>query len=51
MNKQTNLDTISKEDLMEAFDLIKNVINRIENFDESKTISHQDLKRKVANWT
>lgn len=57
MNKELVLDVITKlpndvtiEDIIETLNLIKDTTNRIDNFDETKAYSTEELKKEIAKW-
>lgn len=57
MDKQIALDLIANlpdditmEDIVETLKLIKDINNRINNFDRTKAISTEDLKKELKKW-
>ena len=51
LNVISNLpDNVTMEDIVEALYLRLKVGKRIENFDKSKTILHEELKEEVSKW-
>lgn len=58
MDKQMALEVISKlpdnisiEDIVETLYLRINIGKRLDKFENSKVISHKDLKKEIAQWT
>ena len=43
-------DDISMEDIVETLKLIKDINNRINNFDRTKAISTEQLKKELKKW-
>ena len=57
MNKEIMIDVITKlpddvtiEDIIETLKLIKETMNRIDDFDESTALSTEELKRMIKRW-
>lgn len=57
MNKEVMLDVITKlpndvtvDDIIETLNLIKETMYRIDNFDESKALSTDELKKEIEKW-
>ncbi len=41
---------ISMADILETLNLIHELKNRIDDFDEDETISQEDLKKEIEQW-
>lgn len=43
-------DDISFDDILETLNLIKELRNRIDNFDKSKSLTTDELKEEIKKW-
>ncbi len=43
-------DNISMDSILETLILIYDLKNRLDNFDESQTINHEQLKKEIKEW-
>ncbi len=43
-------DDISFEDIVETLNLVYELRNRIDNFDRSKAITTEELKKEMQTW-
>ena len=43
-------DNISLKEIADTLYTVLDLKNRIDNFDESKCISHEDMKKEIEKW-